>query len=156
MSLADVMQPAIRLASRGFTVTPYLHDCIDTAAADLATDKLIADRYMPGGTPLKAGSKLVQGDYAESLTLIAQQGEAALHGGPLGDRVDEVMKARGGYVSREDLVSYKPVEREPIRGNYRELGNHRPAAAGRFRGAYRADAEHPGRLRHPRARLRQR
>src|ERR1700689_1490207 len=72
MSLADVMQPAIRLASRGFPVTPYLHDCIDTAAADLATDKLIAARYMPGDMPLKPGSRLVQGDYGESLLLIAQ------------------------------------------------------------------------------------
>lgn len=67
MSLADVMQPAIRLASRGFTVTPYLHDCISTAAADLATDTLIAARYMPGGVVLKPGSLLVQGDYAELL-----------------------------------------------------------------------------------------
>ena len=36
MSLADVMQPAIRHATRGFTVTPYLSDCIESAAADLA------------------------------------------------------------------------------------------------------------------------
>ena len=28
MSLADVMQPAIRHASRGFAATPYLHECI--------------------------------------------------------------------------------------------------------------------------------
>ena len=28
MSLADVMQPAIRHAARGFAVTPYLSDCI--------------------------------------------------------------------------------------------------------------------------------
>src|SRR6202043_3342198 len=28
LSLADVMQPAIRHASRGFLATPYLHECI--------------------------------------------------------------------------------------------------------------------------------
>ena len=49
MSLADVMQPAIRHAARGFTVTPYLSDCIDSAAADLAKDKLAAARLLPGG-----------------------------------------------------------------------------------------------------------
>src|SRR3954469_7929582 len=32
MPLADVMQPAIRHATHGFTVTPYLTDCIDSAA----------------------------------------------------------------------------------------------------------------------------
>jgi gamma-glutamyltranspeptidase / glutathione hydrolase len=133
LPLADVMQPAIRLATRGFTVTPYLHDCISTAAADLATDKLIAARYMPGDAPLQPGTKLVQGDYGESLILIAQQGEAALHGGALGDRVAECMAARGGYVSRDDLVKYRPVERQPIRGNYRGweiVGPPPPAASG--------------------------
>src|SRR3990167_6688195 len=82
MSLADVMQPAIRHAARGFAVTPYLADCIRDAAPDLSKDKLAAERLLPGGLPLKAGAKLVQGDYAEALTLVAQQGEKALHGGP--------------------------------------------------------------------------
>ena len=74
-ALADVMQPAIRHAARGFTVTPYLSDCIKDAGADLSKDKLAADRLLPDGTPLKPGERLVQGDYAEALTLIAQQGE---------------------------------------------------------------------------------
>src|SRR5882724_11232898 len=75
MPLADVMQPAIRHATRGFTVTPYLADCIGSAAPDLVKDDLIAARLMPDGSPLKPGARLVQGDYAEALTLIAQQGE---------------------------------------------------------------------------------
>jgi gamma-glutamyltranspeptidase / glutathione hydrolase len=119
MSLADVMQPAIRLASRGFAVTPYLHDCITSAAADMAKDKLISDRFMPGGLPLAPGARLVQGDYAESLTLISQQGESALHGGPLGDLVAEHMAASGGHVSRADLAGYQVKERAPIRSPYR-------------------------------------
>src|SRR4029077_2986072 len=53
MSLADVMQPALRHATRGFSVTPYLSDCIASAASDLANDKLAAGRLMPEGTPLK-------------------------------------------------------------------------------------------------------
>src|SRR4051812_32389567 len=35
MSLGDVMQPAIRHAARGFAVTPYLSDCIQSAGPDL-------------------------------------------------------------------------------------------------------------------------
>ena len=85
MPLADVMQPAIRHASRGFAVTPYLADCIKDAAIDLSRDRLAAARLLPGGMPLKAGAKLVTGDYADALTLVSQQGEKALHGGPLGD-----------------------------------------------------------------------
>src|SRR5260370_18216476 len=60
MSLADVMHPALRHATRGFTGTPYRSDCIESAGADLVQDPFAADRFMPDGTPLKAGERLVQ------------------------------------------------------------------------------------------------
>lgn len=133
MPLADVMQPAIRHATRGFTVTPYLSDCIESAAADLLGDPFAADRLLPDGTPLKPGEKLVQGDYGEALTLIAQQGEGALHGGPLGDLVVECMERTGAFISKRDLTEYRIVERTPIRGQYRGweiVGPPPPAASG--------------------------
>src|SRR5690606_18400146 len=52
LPLADVMEPAIRHARRGFAVTPYLAACVREAAADLANDREIADLYLPGGTPV--------------------------------------------------------------------------------------------------------
>src|SRR6185369_6487085 len=113
MSLADVMQPAIRHAMRGFTVTPDLSDCIESAAADLLKDKLAAARLLPDGAPLKAGTRLVQADYGEALTLIAQKGETALHDGPLGDLLVECMQKAGGFVSKRDLTDYRVVERTP-------------------------------------------
>ena len=133
MSLADVMQPAIRHATRGFTVTPYLSDCIESAAVDLLKDKLATARLLPDGTPLKAGTRLVQADYGEALTLIAQQGETALHGGPLGDLLVECMQKAGAFVSARDLTDYRVVERAPIRGRYRGweiVGPPPPAASG--------------------------
>ena len=132
MPLADVMQPAIRHASRGFAVTPYLADCIKDAAIDLSRDRLAAARLLPGGMPLKAGAKLVTGDYADALTLVSQQGEKALHGGPLGDLLVECMEKAGGFVSRADLTGYKVAERAPIRGRYRgwEILGPPPAASG--------------------------
>src|SRR5271169_4041303 len=42
MSLADVMQPAIKHATRGFVVTPYLHECISDAAGEMRKDKPIS------------------------------------------------------------------------------------------------------------------
>lgn len=127
-SLADVMAPAIRHAERGFLVTPYLSDCIGDAAEDLALDPVIAALLLPSGLRLKAGDRLVMGDYAESLRLIARDGEAALHGGPhgsdsgsgpLGDALVSCMQARGGFVSHDDLASYRTRQREPLRNTYR-------------------------------------
>jgi gamma-glutamyltranspeptidase/glutathione hydrolase len=127
------MQPALRHATRGFTVTPYLSDCIESAAADLLQDPFAADRLLPDGTPLKAGTRLVQADYGEALALIAKDGEGALHGGPLGDLLVECMERSGAFISRKDLTDYRVVERQPIRGHYRGfeiVGPPPPAASG--------------------------
>ena len=43
------------------------------------------------------------------------------------------MKAHGGFIAREDLTTYKTVERQPIRADYRGwqiLGPPPPAASG--------------------------
>jgi len=117
--LADVMEPAIRLAARGFAVTSYLGDAIGDAAADLARDADLAARFLPGGAPIAAGARLVQGDYAETLREIARTGLAALHDGALGARLVESLARSGGIISIDDLRRAGPIERAPIRGEYR-------------------------------------
>src|SRR5689334_7463487 len=84
MSLADVMQPAIKHAARGYVVTPYLHECISDSAAVMIKDKPISAIYLPKGVPLKSGERVVQSEYAETLTYIAQHGPDALYNGLLG------------------------------------------------------------------------
>jgi gamma-glutamyltranspeptidase/glutathione hydrolase len=133
MSLADVMQPAIRHASRGYIVTPYLHECITDAASAMFQDHPISAIYFRNGRPIEAGDRVVQAEYAETLKLIARDGEGVLYGGPLGDILADYMQAHGGFVTRADLTSYKTVERAPIRGSYRGweiLGPPPPAASG--------------------------
>src|SRR2546430_8002014 len=68
MSLADVMQPAIKHAARGFAVTPYLHECISDGAAVMLKDKPISAIYRPKGVPRKPGERAVQSEYAETLS----------------------------------------------------------------------------------------
>ncbi len=119
MPLDEVMQPAIKHASRGFRATPYLHECITGAAPDLALQKEIAAMLLPGGSPLKAGERLVQGDYAETLRMIAKEGVGALHGGAIGDAVVAYVQKMGGVLGREDMVGYRTKERAPIRTGYR-------------------------------------
>src|SRR3954469_8782244 len=85
MPLSDVMQPAIKHASRGYAATPYLHECITDGAAEMRKDAPIAAIFLPGGQPLKVGARVVQAEYAETLRYIADHGEKALYEGPLGD-----------------------------------------------------------------------
>ncbi|HEY8289902.1 MAG TPA: gamma-glutamyltransferase [Acetobacteraceae bacterium] len=117
--LADVMEPAIRHASRGFRVTPYLHECVSDCAADMAQDPEIARLYLPAGAPIQPGARLVTGDYAETLRAIAQHGPDLLYHGPLGRHYAAHMASSGGYISADDLTGYRTITRDPVRGTYR-------------------------------------
>jgi gamma-glutamyltranspeptidase/glutathione hydrolase len=118
-SLADVIEPAIRHASRGFRVTPFLSDCAADAAADMARDPEIARLYLPEGQPIRPGVRLVTNDYAETLRTIAREGASALYEGALGRHYAAHMAKAGGYLGLEDLTRYRTVERAPLRGTYR-------------------------------------
>ena len=119
LSLADVTEPAIRHATRGYAATSYLCECVADTAADLAQDPEIARLYLPGGSPLKPGARLVMSDYAETLRTIAREGPDALYGGALGGIVADHFARTGGLISRADLAAYRTVERDVVRGTYR-------------------------------------
>ena len=118
MPLADVMAPAIGHAARGFAVTPYLAECIKEAAPDLARDPAIAALLLPGGAPIKPGARLIQAEYAETLTLIAREGPGVLQGA-LGSAIADGIKKAGGIVSAADIADFATIERAPLRGPYR-------------------------------------
>jgi gamma-glutamyltranspeptidase/glutathione hydrolase len=117
--LADVMEPAIRHASRGFRVTRYLHECVLDCAEDMARDPSIAALYLPDGRAIAPGARLVMGDYAETLRSIVRDGPDLLYHGALGALYADHMAAHGGYITREDLATYRTITREPLRGTYR-------------------------------------
>jgi gamma-glutamyltranspeptidase / glutathione hydrolase len=131
--LADAIEPAIRHASRGFRVTPYLEECVTDAAGDLRQDKEIASLYLPGGQPIRAGERLVTAAYAETLRAIAKEGPGLLYGGALGRTYADHMARTGGFLTMDDFTRYKTVERAAIRGAYRGyevIGPPPPASGG--------------------------
>jgi gamma-glutamyltranspeptidase / glutathione hydrolase len=131
--LHQVLAPAIRLAAGGFAATNYLYECTRNTAADLARDPGLAALFLPGGTAIATGATMVQADYATTLRRIADDGPAVLHGGALGQCVADHIGAHGGALSLHDLASYKPIERETIRGAYRGrtiVGPPPPASSG--------------------------
>ncbi|MBN8940844.1 MAG: gamma-glutamyltransferase [Rhizobiales bacterium] len=119
LPLRDLMEPAIRHAERGFRLSPYLATCITEIAPDLALDPAIAAVFLPEGRPLAAGDLLVQADYAATLRQIAEHGPDIVYGGALGRRIAEHLEKAGSFLRLEDLVAYRTIEREPVRGLYR-------------------------------------
>ena len=130
--LADVIEPAIRHARRGFAVTPYLAGCVAEAAHDLASDAEIARLLLPDGGPVAAGRRLVMSDYAETLSTIAAEGMGAFYGGGLGRHAADQIVRAGGLLDIGDLAAVLTIERQPVRGVYRghEIYGPPPPSAG--------------------------
>ena len=118
MSLHDVMQPAIRLASEGFAVDSALYRSINSSRR-LIGEFAGAKIFLANGAAPAPGSIFKQPDLARTLTLIADQGPLAFYTGPIADKLVAEQKADGGIITKEDLARYKPIERVPIEGTYR-------------------------------------
>ena len=132
LPLADVVQPAIGHAERGFAATAYLADCVADCAADLALDAEIARVFLPGGQPLRPGQRVVNGAYADTLRAIVQEGPGLLYGGALGQALADDMQRHGAYLSMDDLRGYRTNDMAVLRSSYRgfEITGPPPPCAG--------------------------
>lgn len=136
LPFSDVIAQAIKLAERGFAITPYLSGAINEAAEDLSQDSVIADVLMPGGTPVAPGARLVQSEFAAALREIETHGAAALHGGSLGaELADRIATGNDdeGWLTQDDLRAYQVKLRDAVIGTYRGfdiVGPPPPASSG--------------------------
>lgn len=133
MSLADVMQPAIRFAEQGFRATRYLCEIIAKYQDDIARFPETARTWMPDGKPLTPGTRVFQPAYAETLKLVATGGPDVLYGGELGRAAVEYIQSEGGVITIDDLESYTTMNADVVRGTYRGfdiVGPPPPTAGG--------------------------
>ncbi|MFL9923142.1 gamma-glutamyltransferase [Herbaspirillum lusitanum] len=119
MKLADVMAPAIKLAEKGYNVSPSLALILAAERDHLGQWDSSKAIFFKDGRPLQTGEKLVQKDLAKSMKLIAKQGPAAFYQGDIAKKIVAEMDKHGGLISADDLKNYKVVEREPVSGSYR-------------------------------------
>jgi gamma-glutamyltranspeptidase/glutathione hydrolase len=122
---ADLVQPALALAEKGFAVSPRLAAAIAEGAEGLARFPATRAYFLrDDGSPRPAGSELRNPAFAQSLRLIATQGAAPLYIGPLAAAVVEAVGAapvNPGRLSLEDLAAYRPILREPVCRPYRRF-----------------------------------
>ncbi|MEH2481336.1 gamma-glutamyltranspeptidase/glutathione hydrolase [Nitrobacteraceae bacterium AZCC 2146] len=119
-TLSDLLQPAIALARDGFVLTDdgadTLPDWYRRLARWPATKKIFS---RDDGSSLRDGDKLVQTDLATTLTAIASQGPRGFYQGPVAERLVDGINNAGGIFTLDDLKTYQPVIRAPVRGSYR-------------------------------------
>jgi gamma-glutamyltranspeptidase/glutathione hydrolase len=119
---ATLFEPAIRLATEGFEVSPRLNALLATER-HLKRDATAARYfYAADGTPWPVGHRLRNPELADTLGQIARRGSLALHTGPIAR--DLVAAVQGhptnpGLLDAHDLAFYRPVARAPLCTAYR-------------------------------------
>ncbi|MFC5583697.1 gamma-glutamyltransferase [Nitratireductor kimnyeongensis] len=120
-----LLQPAIRLAEGGFTVSPRLHALIEEDKGRLDTQPSTrAYFYDKDGKTLTVGSILKNPDYAETLKRVAEYGADGFYRGPVAEQIVAAVKAHEGnpgLLTLDDLAGYEVKEREPVCAPYRDL-----------------------------------
>jgi gamma-glutamyltranspeptidase/glutathione hydrolase len=115
----ELMGPAVRLAREGFELNEETAALLGDAFDEFPDHA--KSFYGSGGRPLRTGERLIQADLAASLERIASEGAGVLHGGPLGAAIAEEMRARGGFLTLDDLAQAKAEWYEPIGIDYRDV-----------------------------------
>jgi gamma-glutamyltranspeptidase / glutathione hydrolase len=132
-TLAELLQPAIALARDGFPVTDDTADSLPESHPRLARWPGSAKIFSrPEGTPLREGDTLIQTDLAATLSAIAAQGPRGFYEGPVAEKLVKAIDEAGGMMTLDDLKSYQPSIRTPMRGTYRgyEIVSMPPPSSG--------------------------
>ena len=131
-TLAQLIEPAIRLAREGFAVEDDLADSLPRAQPRLARWPASAKVFLKvDGRPLQRGEQLIQPDLAASLALVAADPKS-FYQGPLAGQIVASLKANGGIMTLDDLKYYRAIERPVVRGSYRgyDIASMSPPSSG--------------------------
>jgi gamma-glutamyltranspeptidase/glutathione hydrolase len=120
MELAEVLQPAIRIADEGFPVTPIIARQWGTVVGALQKNAAAADTFLVDGERgPEAGEWFRNPDLARSFRLVAQQGAEAFYGGKLGKKIVAALDELGGFLTLDDLQGHRAEWVEPISVDFR-------------------------------------
>ncbi|MDX2198515.1 MAG: gamma-glutamyltransferase [Phycisphaerae bacterium] len=123
----ELAAPAQRLAEQGIVIDgTHLKTC-QAAAATLAEHAGFAERFaeirrqtIEPGAAATVGARLPRPEIAKTLAAIAADGPDAFYRGEMADAICRAVKDDGGWLSPEDLKTYRVLERTPLRMAYRD------------------------------------
>jgi gamma-glutamyltranspeptidase/glutathione hydrolase len=132
-SFKSDLQPAIRVAKRGFTIDTNFVQQEQAALPDLQAFTSSRKLFLtPAGEPVPVGSILRNPDLARTYQQLAKHGASYLYSGPLGAEIARTVKAppvwpgttltvRPGIMTARDVANYRAKDRAPTHVNYRGL-----------------------------------
>lgn len=120
ITLAQALEPAIRLAEAGFPVSPIIAGQWAEEVERLKGDEGANATYLVDGARApKAGEWFRNPDLAATFRLIARDGPGVLYGGALGGKIVERVRALGGFLTLEDLARQQAEWVTPVSAEFR-------------------------------------
>ena len=116
MTLAEVLEPAIRLAEEGVVVDGVLATSIADGYNTMLQYPDLAAIWLDNGLIPETGTIIRQPDLAKTLRLIAEHGSDVFYKGEIAEAIE---RATNGWLDRESLAAYEAYERPVVRGTYR-------------------------------------
>ena len=116
---ADVVRPAVELASRGFPLSYPQAQSLKAAAGELGRFPESKRIFLRDGYSYETGETFVQPELGRTLERIARLGAADFYEGETARLLAQDMQRHGGAITLADLKDYAVVERRPLTGKYR-------------------------------------
>jgi gamma-glutamyltranspeptidase/glutathione hydrolase len=117
----ELVMPAVKLARDGFVLDAAtagsLNSVLRPAKGEDRTELLRVFGKAEG--KWTAGDKLVQPDLAKTLERIAEKGADGFYAGETAELIVAEMQRGGGLITKDDLASYRALERAALHGTYR-------------------------------------
>lgn len=125
LSLKETLEPAINYAIEGYPVSTTVSENWERAFKNYKKELKGSEfdewfkTFSIGGEAPKAGQVWKSENMGNSLQELADSECLSFYEGDIADKIDRFSKEYGGFISREDLKSYRAEWVEPINVNYK-------------------------------------
>lgn len=124
LPFAELMEPAIEIAERGYAVPPVVAQKWAAAVPELKDQPGFANTFMPEGRAPKVGERFVFKDVAQTLKRIGASLGRDMYEGETAEKLVSFIREHGGAHTLEDFRQYRPEWVTPISKNYRGYTLH--------------------------------
>ena len=125
LPLSEALKPAVNYARYGFTVSAAVKKFWDIAYNKYKKEAIGEEfnnwfeTFTHNGKTPDFGEIWKLPHHADTIELIGETYSEAFYKGEIADKIDAFFKKYEGYLTKEDLVNYKPEWVDPISVNYR-------------------------------------
>ena len=119
LPFADLMEPAIEIAERGYLLPPVVQQKWAAATDELKGQPGFAQSFLPWGRAPNVGELFQFKAAGKALRAIAQSKGSAYYGGEIAHAIEKFSAQNGGSITAKDFENYKPEWVKPIAKDYR-------------------------------------